>query len=57
MLTESLEITLKFGKAAGADHITAEHLFYAHPALVTHLTKSFNLMITHGYVPKQFGIA
>ena len=42
---------LKFGKAAGADNITTEHLVYAHHAVVTHLTRLFNAMIIHGYVP------
>jgi len=46
---------LKMGKAAGIDHIVAEHIIYAHPAVVSHLNKLFNLMIIHGYVPNKFG--
>ena len=46
---------LQLGKAAGCDNIVAEHIIYAHPAVVLHLTKLFNLMLTHGYVPEKFG--
>jgi len=46
---------LKFGKAAGIDNIVAEHIIYAHPAIIYHLTNVFNLMIIHGYVPNRFG--
>ena len=48
---------LKLGKAAGIDNIVAEHIIYAHPAIIYHLTNVFNLMIIHGYVPNRFGHA
>ena len=47
---------LKRGKAAGIDNITTEHILFAHPALSSHLTALFNLMLIHGYVPSAFGI-
>ena len=37
------------------DNVTAEHIVYAHPAIIIHLTKLFNAMIAHGYVPNNFG--
>ena len=47
--------SLKKGKAAGADNITAEHVIYADPIIAYHLCNLFNLIIQHGYVPAQFG--
>jgi len=46
---------LKKGKAPGVDNLTAEHLLYSHPILVTCLTQLFNLMLQCGYVPDSFG--
>jgi len=46
---------LKCGKAAGLDNIVPEHILYAHPALIVHLTTSFNLVLRHGFVPNAFG--
>jgi hypothetical protein len=45
---------LKCGTAVGIDNIMAEHILYAHPALVSHLTRLFNLILIHGYVPSTF---
>ena len=28
---------------------------YSHPSLIYHLRKLFNLIMQHGYVPKNFG--
>jgi len=39
---------LKFGKAAGPDALTAEHLKYAHPTLVVHLKLLMHLMLSYG---------
>lgn len=39
----------------GADNISAEHLFYAHPCLVVILKLLFNSMLTYGFVPDDFG--
>ena len=47
--------SLCLGKAPGLDSLTAEHLQYSHPVLVTLLTKLFNLMVSSGYVPEKFG--
>jgi hypothetical protein len=46
---------LKLGKAAGDDNIAPEHLVYAHPSVVSHLKRLFNMMLLHGYVPRKFG--
>ena len=48
--------SLKRGKAAGIDNITAERVIYSHPSIVVHLCKSFNLMLKHQYVHSQFGL-
>ena len=47
--------SLKFGKAAGLDGITAEHIIYSHPVVVSLLVKLFNLMIMLNYIPVEFG--
>ena len=47
--------SLQKGKAAGDDNITAEHILYAHPRIILHLCRLFNLMMKHGYVPVKFG--
>jgi len=41
----------------GIDHFTAEHILYAHPAVVSHLTKLFNAIILHSHVPYSFGFS
>jgi exonuclease III len=46
---------LKFGKAASVDNITAEHIKYCHPIIVSVLNKLFNLMLHYDYVPNDFG--
>ena len=46
---------LKCGKAPGIDSLTAEHFVNAHPSVVVHLTRLFNLILKHGYVPNAFG--
>ena len=46
---------MKYGKAAGCDGLTLEHITYGHPSIILHLCKLFNLMMVHGYVPDQFG--
>ena len=40
---------VKRGKAAGHDQLTVEHLMYAHPILLTHLSLLFNILKLHGY--------
>jgi hypothetical protein len=47
---------LKKGKAAGVDSLTAEHVLFAHPIIVVCLTRLFNLMIQHSFVPDSFGV-
>jgi len=46
---------LKGGKAAGHDGLTPEHLWYAHPIIVTLITYLFKLIIRFGVVPTDFG--
>ena len=47
---------LHFGKAAGIDGLTIEHIKYCHPIIVVLLTDLFNLMQLYNYVPGDFGI-
>jgi hypothetical protein len=46
---------LKKGKACGPDDISAEHLQHAHPSLVILLKLLFGMMVSHGFVPNDFG--
>lgn len=46
---------LRVGKSAGIDNVTAEHILYAHPILLTCLKMLFNIMLISGYVPNAFG--
>ena len=46
---------LSFGKAAGLDGITSEHLQHSHPILPGVLAKLFNFMIKLGHIPEWFG--
>ena len=46
---------LKTGKAHGEDKITVEHILHAHPCVIVHLCKLFNLILAHGYIPQKFG--
>lgn len=47
---------LSIGKAAGIDRLTAEHLIFSHPIVVSSLTRLFKVMITCHYVPNAFGL-
>ena len=47
---------LKQGKAAGADGLMAEHFLNAHPIVIVELTKYFNALLRHHYVPNFFGL-
>ena len=55
-LIENLVKQLKSNKAAGADGLVAEHLLNSHPSLIVHLKLLFHMMITHCYVPNDFGL-
>ena len=46
---------LKNNKAAGWDNLTAKHLQFSHPIVVSVMCKIFNIMMTYGYVPASFG--
>ena len=47
--------SLQKGKAAGDDNVAAEHILYAHPNIIIHLCRLFNLILKHGSVPAKFG--
>jgi hypothetical protein len=54
-LVSTIISKLSLGKAAGVDHLTAEHLLNSHPIVSCILYKLFNVMLLCGYVPAQFG--
>ena len=56
-LIDSVICNSSRGKAAGLDHLTAEHLQYSHPVLPLILTKLFNIMLRFGCVPDGFGLS
>jgi len=45
---------MKRGKAPGIDGVSLEHILYAHPSVIVHLTHLFNMIIIHGHVPDDF---
>ena len=47
--------TLIPGKTAGDDNIASEHIMFAHPSLVLHLKRIFNIILSHGHVTSKFG--
>jgi len=47
--------SLKCGKAAGHDELTAEHVQNSHPVLTVLLSLLFNMIIVHSMVPDDFG--
>lgn len=54
-LLDNIINKLKRGKAASVDNITAEHIKFCHPIVVTILAKLFALMSFYEYVPNDFG--
>lgn len=46
---------LKTGKAAGLDKLMAEHLLYAHPLTIYHISTLFKAIIRFKFVPDDFG--
>ena len=46
---------LKKGKAAGIDELTPEHVIFAHPILVVHLSLLFRMLLKYNLVPDEFG--
>ena len=49
-------LNLSNGKAAGYDLLTAEHLKFCHPIVLSCLTKLFFMMLKFSYVPHMFGV-
>lgn len=56
LVDESIR-SLRRGRAAGLDGISAEHLIYSHPSVCSILYRLFNAMILHCYVPTSFGLS
>ena len=54
-LVDSIICKLKPGKAASIDNISAEHIKYSHPIIVSLISKLFRLMLHFDYVPNDFG--
>jgi len=54
-LIDSAVSDMSNGKAAGLDGLSAEHLKYSHPIVITILCKLFNLFVHTGYLPSSFG--
>jgi hypothetical protein len=48
---------MKNGKAAGLDELSCEHLKFAHPIVISILSKLFNLFISSGHIPSRFGVS
>ena len=46
--------SMKTGKCADANNISAEHFHYAPLSMILRLTSLFNLMLKHAFVPKDF---
>ena len=44
---------LPLQKSAGADGITAEHLWYAYYCACIYLSVLFNLCVSHGFIPED----
>ena len=54
-LADKIITELKRKKAAMLDNLTAEHLQFSHPIVVSVMCKLFNIMMSYGYVPAGFG--
>ena len=54
-LVDKIIIELKKNKVAGLDNLTAEHLQFSHPIVVSVMCKIFNIMMSYSYVPSSFG--
>ena len=50
---ELVESCIKF---AGGDSIVAEHITHCYPHIIIHTKLLFTMMVSHSYVPEQFGI-
>ena len=54
-LVDKIITELKRNKAAGLDYLTAEHLQFSHPIVLSVMCTLFNIMMSYGYVPASFG--
>jgi hypothetical protein len=48
---------MKNGRAAGLDELTAEHLKFSHPIIISILSRLFNLFVAIGHIPASFGMS
>ena len=46
---------LKLEKAGGIDGLVTEHVIHCHPSIIVHLKFLFTMMMTHSFVPDDFG--
>ena len=53
-LIEQCIDNLKFGKAAGPDTMSAEHLKHAPPTLIIHVKLLFHMIVKRSFVPNGF---
>ena len=47
--------SLKVGKAAGMDELTAEYFQFCHPLVLCCIARLFNIMLSCQYIPAAFG--
>ena len=55
MVDRVIYTCLRCGEVPGIHSLTTEHFVTAHPSVFVHLTRLFNLILKHGYVPNAFG--
>ena len=55
-LVDSLLYKMSEGKAAGIDKLTCKHIQNSHPIVISTITKLFNLMLLHNYVPNDLAV-
>ena len=55
MVDRVIYTCLRCGEVPGIHSLTTEHFVTAHPSVFVHLTRLFNLILKHDYVPNAFG--
>ena len=53
-LIDTIIFNLKKGRADAINHLTAKHLQFSHPAIITVLVKLLNIKLVNGIVPDSF---
>ena len=54
-MVDDIVYSMKRGKASDVDDLTAEHIQFCHPIVITLLRKLFNFMLRYGVLPQGFG--